>query len=153
MNVLWEQFLYVTLRTLKTSEITISAQTPRKFWQPEQGRHARLKPDIWIQHKDGNIILDTKWKNLNGKNPSPEDLRQMYVYHEYFGAKKVALVYPGERQGETNGLFWRPDNQGLSDKACSVLLIPVWTATTSDKKWIKQWQEDIRARFRPWVEG
>lgn len=150
MNRLWEQFLYVTLCGLSVEGVTVHAQPPKKFWQPDRGRHSRLEPDIWIRHAAGNIVLDTKWKNLNGKNPSPEDLRQMYVYHDYFGAKMVALVYPGGSDVEIEGAFWSKDGEELTGKICSVLLIPVPTGT-SNKKWIRNWQDGIRDKFIPWI--
>lgn len=148
MNLLWERFLYVTLRKLKTDGAKITAKTPRNFWQPEKGRQSRLEPDIWIQHEKGNIILDTKWKNLNGKNPSPDDLRQMYAYYDYYDAKNVALVYPGEWTLETQGMFLSPEKGAPTEKTCSVVLMAIPEKTDGNKTLVQQWQEQIREKFK-----
>lgn len=135
MNLLWEQFIYVTLKKNKTDFKKVKAQTSKFFWKPENGRRTAMKPDIYIETDTGNIVLDTKWKNLNGYNPSPDDLRQMYVYHEYFEAKKVALVYPGNPENSKAGTYLKKDGK-LDDKICSVVLINV-------KNDIKEWQKVI----------
>ena len=96
MNLLWEQFVYVSLRKYKASNTTIAAQNTKNFWKPSSGNRSKMKPDIVLNKgKEDCVVLDTKWKNLNGYNPSPDDLRQMFVYMKYYGAKKVALIYPG----------------------------------------------------------
>lgn len=145
MNLLWEKFIYVSLRKNKKSTTKIIAQTSKLFWKPDSGRRSSMKPDIWIQNEDESIILDTKWKNLNGYNPLPDDLRQMYVYHEYYKAKKVALVYPGIKNENRNGLFLDPITSVPIDKECSVITIKV-------ENNIKNWQENINLQFTNWIK-
>lgn len=148
MNLLWEKFVYVSLRKYLNSASTINAQIKKLFWKPEQGANVRICPDIVIDKGlESCIILDTKWKNLNGNNPSHDDLRQMYVYHEYFGAKKVALVFPGYSDInilQNKGSYYTTQEKGISAKECSVILIPVRTR-------IKEWQKEIAEEIGKWV--
>jgi len=144
MNKLWEKFVYVSLR--KYSGMNVSAQLSKNFWQPDDKRStSRIKPDIVINDKDTEkcIVLDTKWKNLFGKNPSPEDLRQMYVYHEYFGAKQVALVYPGSQGSkDIKGIYEPIPSRVDSTKECSLIYLPV------PENWsLQDWQKSISDRL------
>ncbi len=144
MNKLWEQFIYISIRKNKAPDITVTAQTSKYFWKPEFGNRSKIIPDIWIKKGEDSYILDTKWKNLNGYNPSPDDLRQMYVYHEYYDAKKVALVYPGEMIHKS-GKYIDPKTNTESAKECSIIslnVIPV----------IKNWQIEINKKMTEWME-
>ena len=145
MNKLWEQFIYVSLLKHKKSDITITAQTSKYFWQPNNGYRSKIRPDIVINKGKSNcVVLDTKWKNLNGYNPSPDDLRQMYVYHEYYNAKRVALVYPG-KESLQSGVYFDSKTGGKSDKQCSVICLDV-------KNNIKAWQENINSCIEKWMK-
>lgn len=147
MNLLWEQFIYVSLRKNKTDFTKVKAQASKHFWKPENGRRTSMKPDIYIQTKDEiKIVLDTKWKNLNGYNPSPDDLRQMYVYHEFFDAQKVALVYPGDNENSKSGNYF--DKLGLENehKNCSVVLVNV-------ENNIRDWQLQIRKQISAFISS
>ena len=145
MNKLWEQFIYVTLRKNNKSDITITAQTSKYFWKPEKGYKSKIRPDILVKKGNENFaVLDTKWKNLNGSNPSPEDLRQMYVYHEYYGAKRVALVYPGADSSKTSGTYLNPLTSEELNKECSIINFSI------DNN-IKQWQAKICEQFEVWL--
>lgn len=138
MNNLWEQFIVVTLkRKLKTH--FVSSQVTKSFWKSISGYSSKMRPDIILKCKNSQecYVLDTKWKNLNGYNPSPEDLRQMYVYHRFYQAKKVALVYPSDQKSILKGNYFSSENRlEMSEKECSIIQI----ATASD---IKIWQEEI----------
>ena len=81
-------------------------------------------------------MLDTKWKNPGSKNPSSEDLRQMYAYYDYFKANRVALIYPGKSSFK-KGVFIDPETKKESEKECSIITIPV-------ENDIAKWQKSIQ---------
>ena len=122
MNALWEQFVLGLLRKYMTN-YSVAGQVVKNFWK-SSSLSSNMRPDIILMDRKSNevIVLDTKWKNLGGKAPSPEDLRQMYVYHEYFNAEKVALIYPGEGRN-ISGQFYLKDQTDLDSKFCHVLQI------------------------------
>jgi 5-methylcytosine-specific restriction enzyme subunit McrC len=145
MNVLWEQFVYVSLRKHKSNETTITAQHTRNFWKPDSGSRSSMKPDIVInKDKDNCIVLDTKWKNLNGYNPSPEDLRQMYVYMKYYSAVKVALIYPGNMTSIKSGKYYIESSKELGNEECSIVTLEVTNQ-------INVWQTQIARQLNNWM--
>lgn len=147
MNLLWEKFIYVSLRKHLEANMTITPQTSKYFWKADKGNNSSIKPDIVINKGEGEIfVLDTKWKNIGDNNPSPEDLRQLYVYHEYYKAQKVALIYPG-KDTIIGGKYYKIDENADFEKICSIIKIS--TNTT-----ILDWQKAIYTRiFEKWVEG
>lgn len=145
MNKLWEQFVYVSIRNHKNADNRITAQTSKNFWKPNVGQFSTIRPDIVINISDEEncVVLDTKWKNLNGYNPSPEDLRQMYVYHQYYAAKRVALVYPGNGNSSKGGYYLHPQTNEMLDMECSVIAIDVDIN-------VKEWQKKICKNIEDW---
>ena len=149
MNQLWERFVYASLKAefkQLAPDYTISAQTSLYFWKPGKGSSSTIRPDIQIRYgpkQEFCVVLDTKWKNLNGYNPSPDDLRQLYVYHEYFEAEKVALIYPGSFTTR-KGLYYEK-NQLLGEKECSVMGIPVSLS-------VKIWRGEIAQQVLEWIQ-
>jgi 5-methylcytosine-specific restriction enzyme subunit McrC len=97
MNVLWEQYILEQLRIISVNKnIIIHGQRSKAFWE---GIHN--KPDIVIElpitnkgEKNKYFVIDTKWKDISGSQPSTQDLRQMYVYNEYWTSGKAMLLYP-----------------------------------------------------------
>jgi 5-methylcytosine-specific restriction enzyme subunit McrC len=145
MNLLWEEFILVTLRNnlSRGNKLTVSGQVSKSFWKPEAGRKIPIRPDIVISTSPGkHYVLDTKWKNLNGINPSISDLRQMFTYHHYYYAEKVAIIYPGKNEVR-KGLYILPDgDEGVQE--CSLIgMVPMGN--------IKMWQQQICERVDDWI--
>ncbi len=137
MNKLWEKFVFVSLLRHKKDHISVSGQTTKDFWKSRNGSRVKMRPDILITIDSNDyVVLDTKWKNLNGFNPSSADLRQMYVYHEFFKANRVALIYPGKETSKSNGIYIDPKSGQGTSKECSVITLYV------DYN-IRLWQQEI----------
>lgn len=147
MNILWEQFIYVSLRKHKKGDTNLTAQNIKSFWKSTTGNRSRMRPDIVLNKgTESCIVLDTKWKNLSGCNPSPEDLRQMFVYLKYYKAKKVGLIYPGTENKQQSGHYYdhsAHESMHLSNEECSVISIEV-------EKDVKEWQQQIYNTINDW---
>lgn len=105
MNELFEEYIYQQLRRAAPLDMRVRRQVPRYFWE-----NRRVKPDIVVEYKDETIVLDTKWKVLRRLRPDDADLKQMYVYHRYFGASRTILLYPKVYEvDDFFGWFREPD--------------------------------------------
>ncbi len=146
MNTLWERFIYVSLRKHLRPGMSLTAQTSKYFWKSQKGNDSTIQPDLVLHMEGGkSVVMDTKWKNLGNGKPSAADLRQLYVYHEYYQAHKVALVYPGAANIHL-GNYYEADHQVLSNRECSVITIPT-------EKGIAAWQACIANQvFIGWLQ-
>jgi 5-methylcytosine-specific restriction enzyme subunit McrC len=88
MNSLWEEYILVRLKQAN-SGCEIYGQQSKGFWNG-----ISIRPDIIIKKGDEYFVIDTKWKNIGNGKPSTDDLRQLYVYNEYWQSKKSVLLYP-----------------------------------------------------------
>jgi len=81
MNMLWEEYVLVQLKKASRSyeDIEVFGQRSKSFWPG-----VSIRPDIIIETPKETFVLDTKWKNILNYNPSAQDLRQMYVYNDYW---------------------------------------------------------------------
>ena len=141
MNLLWEQFVLASLK--KSNNIKVTGQNSKGFWKPRNGQTRTIRPDIKLTNDQGTFILDTKWKNIDTK-PSIEDVRQMYAYHHYFHAKKVALLYPGDND-YVNGNFVKIDNTEIhNDQECGLMFV-------NSNKNVKDWQKEIIKGVEGWI--
>lgn len=97
MNDLWEEYIYRQLSRYKSNNLQIREQNSKSFWKLDDSRtYKKIRPDIVIHDKETNfsVILDTKWKIPDNNIPSDSDLKQMFVYNEYWEGKQALLVYP-----------------------------------------------------------
>jgi len=89
MNLLFEEYIYQQLRKWKQEKMEVRRQACRSFWNRRQ-----IRPDIVIEYEGETVVLDTKWKILKKASPSMEDLRQVFIYCQYFDAQRSILLYP-----------------------------------------------------------
>ena len=73
----------------------------------------------------------------------------MYVYHEYFNAEKVALLYPNDvvpTAEVVKGKYSKKKHEVVENlMECSIMPISV-------KKDVREWQKSISETVYEWVE-
>ncbi|MFU8802654.1 MAG: McrC family protein [Bradymonadaceae bacterium] len=110
MNEVFERFVAAfmrrhVIREADFPDATVHAQSRgikrHLLWRSgtDTGRELRLKPDIVIQDHDGYVVLDTKWKRLNGgksyrQGVTGADLYQLFAYAHRYKAGQSVLLYP-----------------------------------------------------------
>jgi 5-methylcytosine-specific restriction enzyme subunit McrC len=123
MNNLWEEYILIRLKQIAEEKgFKVYGQNSKGFW-----KNISIRPDIVLEKKtDDNLetfIIDTKWKNIDNSEPSTHDLRQMYVYNEYWNSNKAMLLYPSNLQSVNNTEFTPFTN---NKHACSLGKISVF---------------------------
>jgi 5-methylcytosine-specific restriction enzyme subunit McrC len=95
MNDLWEKYILAKLQQQANSEWQVKGQDSKRFWE-----YKNIRPDIVIEHMASGetIIIDTKWKNYSYDRIGMDDLRQIYVYNDFWDAKMGMLLYPSPYQ-------------------------------------------------------
>lgn len=128
MNYLWENYIFHIIQkasTEKNLECMAFAQSSAAFWRHPDKWTLHLVPDIVIQKRDGQIfILDTKWKYDSGT--SPEDIRQLFAYGQYFAAKNRYLLYPTNahtKVEKNDGPFYEPSGKLSLEETCGLIFI------------------------------
>jgi len=96
MNDLWEEYVYRQLLRFCHPSIQIIPQEYKKVWEREINSSASkgIKPDIVLEAENKTLIIDTKWKLPEDDIPSDADLKQMFMYNEYWDNSNAILFYP-----------------------------------------------------------
>lgn len=122
MNKLWEEYVFRMLQKGKPENYKVEFQNSQKFWE-----NKTIRPDIVVIKKEGGqeekYVIDTKWKVIDYRNPSDDDLKQMYAYNIYWNAGKSMLLYPKlQNYPEKFGTFHKGKADG---NACKLGFINV----------------------------
>lgn len=118
MNKLWEEYIYRILQKHKPVGFSVNFQNSDKFWE-----YKTIRPDIVITSDDNQtFVIDTKWKIIDAKKPSDDDLKQMFTYNLHWEAEKSMLLYPKVNQEDTN--FGEFHYNGL-EKKCKLGFVEI----------------------------
>jgi len=129
MNELWEEYVFRRIRRRQKPGWSINRQNQKYFWEQDNSSNYKLiRPDIVVlNEKKQTVILDTKWKLPQNNIPADADLKQMFVYNEYWDSAHACLVYPRQAFSETPeyhpGTFLHPSRPAKHQ--CSVVKISV----------------------------
>jgi len=91
MNDLWEKYVLAKLQQQGKGKWLVKGQDTKRFWEGKT-----IRPDIVLEHivAETCIVIDTKWKNYTYDRIGMDDLRQIYVYNDFWNAKLGMLLYP-----------------------------------------------------------
>ena len=137
MNDLWEEYVYRQLYKNKPSDWNVGQQNQKKFWKLTNSNSSKtIRPDIVIHNKTNGtkIILDTKWKIPENNIPADADLKQMFVYNEYWTGKTALLVYPHtvytDKPIYSEGAFHLKE-KSLTTHGCGIMKMAVLDKTNN----------------------
>ena len=96
MNDLWEEFVARQIMRFNSHKWNIISQEEKPVWEKALKPFSRkkIRPDLVISAGGKKLILDTKWKLPEDNTPSDSDLKQMFLYNEYWEEADSVLVYP-----------------------------------------------------------
>ena len=122
MNILFEEYIFQQLQKQVSKTLKISRQRSIPFW-----RRKSIRPDLVLTYDHEKYIIDTKWKIISTTPPTPsvEDLRQVYVYCQYFKAKKGILLFPTTKASFS--AVAQPFLDAAKDTSCQLLFVNVLT--------------------------
>lgn len=150
MNLLWESFIYHSLRKMlhkHQSGYSIHAQTSKTFWQSTgtlNRYYKTLRPDIILKDRGGkSFVLDTKWKVISDRGPSSSDLQQLFAYSQLFKSSRNALVYPGHSSSINEGRY-SISTDWADVISCSMIQLGISSN-------IRSWQESIYESVSKWL--
>lgn len=91
MNDLWEKYVLALLKRHALGRWLIKGQDSKRFWEGKT-----IRPDIVLESiaTQTCVIIDIKWKNYAYDRIRIDDLRQIYVYNDFWNAKVGMLLYP-----------------------------------------------------------
>lgn len=142
MNSLWEEYVLVRLKQVAPKEVNIYGQESKMFW-----KNISIRPDIVIEKGNNRYIIDTKWKNIDNVDPSTNDLRQMYVYNDYWKSDKAMLLYPSNKPSIINAnsfvSFEKVENKN-EHHSCALGKISIFDG--------EQLDENIGAKILEWFD-
>lgn len=147
MNSLWEEYVLERLKQASFEKgFTVIGQNSKDFWN-----NISVRPDIVLVKGIGTdkqtFVIDTKWKNIDNTVPSTHDLRQMYVYNEYWKSTKSMLLYPSNTSSMINDKsfvsFEKIENKN-EHHACALGKISIFDDEKLD--------ENIGAKILEWFD-
>lgn len=96
MNKLWEEYFFRRLQKSVPDLWTVQHHRKKQFWALSNGGGSKLvEPDVVITTADGQkVVIDTKWKVPESGLPADQDLKQIYIYNEYWSSRIGILLYP-----------------------------------------------------------
>lgn len=121
MNSLWEEYILMKIKHVNKEEIEVFGQKSKVLWNG-----ITIRPDIVIQNGSETYIIDTKWKNINGSKPSTDDLRQMYVYNDYWKSTKAVLLFPSSNTEPPKFNYFEKIDENKENHQCGLGRISIF---------------------------
>lgn len=116
MNDLFETFIASLIqKSSKKYGNRVRLQCSHTFWEKKL-----VRPDIVIGYRDRKIVIDTKWKIPEKKNPADIDLKQMFVYNKIIGCSNSILLYPSSTSQQKHGVETIRDGKYFDGSSCSM---------------------------------